>query len=385
MNTHSSAKAASLRKCLARILGMSLLAGIFAVGVTGQIRIGNIKVPVPNKPEPKNPPTTNPTTTAPNPNANRTPTTNGSRTGSTGTRNSTSTVKPETGATREQVEEFNKDMEPYRKGMHALMYMTRSKANNPSCREAPDVRSALTDGAAFLEIIKQKYPGIENPGWHFNENENYPRNMVGDIRRWAENREEIAKNCVNQLLGAQVAEKIAGTNSAIAEFEKREGYVLGINSFDKAARHAEVMEKYKEHYALVGITMPDDSVFAGYDAAHDRKVALANENAGKWVFPPTFHDPMIEAKARGWLKERDPKTTVVKIEMLHGEWQVNKHSNGIPSGRYKRGYVMFRMPGFQNCLVTSFALEQNYIGGGRFNAEAITSGMQHSLRAQTCK
>ena len=112
---------------------------------------------------------------------------------------------------------------------------------------------------------------------------------------------------------------------------------------------------------------------------------LRTENAGKWVFPPTFHDAMIEAKARGWLKDRDPKTTVVKIGMLHGEWQVNKHSNGIPSGRYKRGYVMFRMPGVQNCLVTSFALEQNYVGGGRFNAEAITSGMQHSLRMQLCK
>ena len=89
-----------------------------------------------------------------------------------------------------------------------------------------------------------------------------PISPVGDVRRWAENREEIAKNCVNQLLGAKVAEKISGIDSAIAEFDKREGYVLGHNSFDKAARHAELMETYKEHYALVGITMPDDSVFA---------------------------------------------------------------------------------------------------------------------------
>lgn len=103
------------------------------------------------------------------------------------------------------------------------------------------------------------------------------------------------------------------------------------------------------------------------------------------MFPPTEHDPMIEAKARSWLKNADPKATVVKIGMLHGEWQVNKHSNGIPSGRYKRGYVMFRVPGFQNCLVNDFALEQNYIGGGRFNAEAITTGMSHTLRVQLCK
>src|SRR6185436_17414304 len=214
---------------------------------------------------------------------------------------------------------------------------------------------------------------------------NAEHHLVGDFRRAAENREAIVKKCVNGLMEARLKSELAGINSAIAEFEKREGYVLGQDSFDKAARHAKLMEKYKEHYALVGITMSDDSVFAEYDVAHDRLVALANENAGKWVFPPTFHDAMIEAKARGWLKDRNPKTTVVKIGMLHGDWQVNHLSNGIPSGRYKRGYVMFRMPGSQNCLVTSFALEQNYIGGGRFNAEAITSGMQHSLRAQLCK
>lgn len=358
---------------------LCLIIAMFAISASAQIRIGNITIPGTKKPETTKPPTTNPNTTRPNPNGNRTPTTTNANT------QPTTNTTVETGASKEQVEAFNKDMEPYRKGIHALNYMSRSKAENPSCREAQDVRSALTDGAAFLEIIKQKYPGIENPSWHFNENENVPRHRVGDIRRWVENREEIAKNCVNQLLSAKVAENIRATQSAIAEFDKREGYVLGQNSFDKAARHAELMEKYKEHYALVGITMPDDSVFAEYDVAHDRLVALANENAGKWVFPPTFHDAMIEAKARGWLKDRNPKTTVVKIGMLHGDWQVNHLSNGIPSGRYKRGYVMFRMPGSQNCLVTSFALEQNYIGNGRFNAEAITSGMQHSLRAQTCK
>jgi len=349
---------------------------MFAIGASAQIRIGNVEIKMPKNPQPKNPPTTNPTT--PNVNGNRTPTT----TPNANTRPTTNT-RVATGPSEEQVKAFRADMEPYKQGMQDLMYMSRSKASNPSCHELPSVRKALTDGAAFLEIIKQKYPGIENQKGY--SNEDIPYHTVGDVRRWAENREEIAKSCVNQLLGAKVAENIRATESAIAEFEKREGYVLGQNSFDKAARHAELMEKYKEHYALVGITMPDDSVFAEYDAAHERLVALANENAGKWVFPPTFHDAMIEAKARGWLKDRNPKTTVVKIGMLHGDWQVNHLSNGIPSGRYKRGYVMFRMPGSQNCLVTSFALEQNYIGGGRFNAEAITSGMQHSLRVQLCK
>lgn len=379
MNIYSSVKR-NPRRTFARIIALCFVTALFAIGASAQIRIGNIKIPMPKNPQPKNPPpTVNSNPTPPNPNGNKTPTTPTANTRPT----STSNTRVETGATREQIKAFTDDMYPYRVGMDKLVYMANTKGFNPSCRDAKELRRALTEGAAFLEIIKQKYPGIENPSWFTDRN--YPMTFVGDVRRAAENREEIAKNCVNQLMGGKLAEKIGSIQSAIAEFDKREGYVLGINSFDKAARHAELIEMYKENYALVGITMPDDSVFAEYDAAHAPLVALANENAGKWVFPPTFHDAMIEAKARGWLKDRDPKATVVKIGMLHGEWQVNHHSNGIPSGRYKRGYVMFRLPGSQNCLVTSFALEQNYIGGGRFNAEAITSGMQHSLRAQLCK
>jgi len=366
MNNYPQAKRSQRRPLIARIIALCFITAIFAVGASAQISIGGIRIPLPKNPQPTN-----------NPNVNRTPTTPNVNT------RPTANTTVGTGATDEQVRAFNKDMEPYRNGIQQLMYMARSKASNPSCRELPSVRKALTDGAAFLEIIKQKYPGIENQKGY--SNEDIPYHTVGDVRRWAENREEIAKSCVNQLMGAKVAEEIRGINSAIAEFDKREGYVLGQDSFDKAARHAALMEKYKEHYALVGITTPDDSVLAEYEVAHARLVALANENAGKWVFPPTFHDAMIEAKARGWLKDRNPKTTVAKIGMLHGDWQVNKHSNGIPSGRYKRGYVMFRLPGAQNCLVTSFALEQNYVGAGRFNAEAITSGLTHTLQMQTCK
>ena len=372
MNQHSSTK-------LTRIIALCFMTAVFAIGASAQIRIGDIKIPVPKNPQPKNPPTTNTNPTIPSPNGNKTPTT------PTANTRPTSNTRVETGATRDQVSEFNKDMAPYRNGMNSLLWWSTSTNSITSgCGEVHSIKRALTEGAAFLEIIKQKYPGIENPSWSAGNSEHH---QVGDYRRAAENREAIVKKCVNGLVAERLKTKIASIDDAIAGFDKGEwgGYVLAHNFNDQAARHAEVMERWKEAYAAAGITMPDESVFAEYDAAHERLVAHANQNAGKWVFPPTFRDAMIEAKARGWLKDRDPKATVVKIGMLHGEWQVNKHSNGIPSGRYKRGYVMFRMPGVQNCLVTSFALEQNYIGGGRFNAEAVTSGMQHSLRMQLCK
>ncbi|MFZ0748788.1 MAG: hypothetical protein WAM70_05465, partial [Pyrinomonadaceae bacterium] len=324
MNQHSSTK-------LARIIALCFMTALFAIGASAQIRIGDIKIPLPKNPknpQPKNPPTTNTNPTIPNPNGNKTPTT------PTANTRPTSNPRVETGATRDQVSEFNKDMAPYREGMYSLKWWSESTNSITSgCGDVKSIRRNLTEGAAFLEIIKQKYPGIENPSWSAGNSEHH---LVGDFRRAAENREAIVKKCVNGLVVARLKTKIESIESAIAEFDKGEwgAYVLAHNFNDKAARHAEVMESWKEAYAAAGITMPDESVFAEYDAAHERLVTHANENAGKWVFPPTFRDPMIEAKARGWLKARDPRTTVVKIGMLHGEWQVNHHRSGIPSGRY---------------------------------------------------
>ena len=136
MNKHFSTK-------LARIVALCFVTVLFAISASAQIRIGNIEIKTPKNPQPNKPPTTNSNgNKIPNPNGNKTPT-------------STSNTNVETGATDEQVRAFNKDMEPYRNGIQQLMYMARSKASNPSCRELPSVRKALTDGAAFLEIITQ--------------------------------------------------------------------------------------------------------------------------------------------------------------------------------------------------------------------------------------
>ena len=361
------------RRTIASLSALCLIVATLAASASAQIDL-RIKIPTPRTPQPKNPPPKNPPA-MPNPNGNRTPTVSSNPT--------SNSSKIETGATRDQVSEFNKDMTPYREGMYSLKWWSESTDSIRSgCGDVKTLQRALTEGAAFLEIIKQKYPGIENPSWSAGNSEHH---LVGDFRRAAENREAIVKKCVNGLMDARLRTEIAGINSAIAEFDKREGYVLMRDFDDKAARHAALTERYKENYAAVGLTMPDDSVFAEYDAAHERLLALAAQHAGDFVFPPTFHDAMIEAKARAWLTQADPKAQLVKIGMLHGDWQVNHHSNGIPSGRYKRGYVMFRKPGTQQCLVNNFSYEQNYIGGGRFNQMAITSGMSHSLRMQTCK
>ncbi len=111
----------------------------------------------------------------------------------------------------------------------------------------------------------------------------------------------------------------------------------------------------------------------------------AKSQAGNYKWHWTGRDAMIEGKARGWLAQKDPKGTVLRIGMLHTEWQVDSVNGSVPKGRYKRGYVMYRKPGLEHCIVNSFSFEQSYLGNGRYSDMAVTSGMGNSLRLQHCQ
>jgi hypothetical protein len=198
------------------------------------------------------------------------------------------------------------------------------------------------------------------------------------------------KTCITTRLSADLKSRAEGLEDTLAKFRAGQpagewaGFVLSLHFDEPALLHARFVEKYKDSFAVVGATMPDDSVFGPYDAALKALVEEARQQAGKWKWQWTGHDAMIEGKARAWLAQKDPKGTVVKLGMLHTDWQVDSVNGSIPKGRYKRGYVMYRKPGLQQCIVNSFSLEQNYMGGGRYNEMVVTSGMGNALRLQNC-
>jgi hypothetical protein len=368
---------------LKRIIAIGFILVSFALSASAQISIKDIKIGG-KKPELNKPAVTQP-------NSNKTPPSVGNGNGIPGNTG--------TGATRDEVNSFMKDLQLFvrdrmktgpkgsGKGLYLLKNMAADAARNDpkGCgTEAANLRTALDDGAAFAEIVRQKYPNIENPSWTRDEEQ-----MVGDWRRAAENRVEIVKSCVTTKFAVNlrsVTEKLEESFAKIkADPKTADGFILSKNFDDPAAARAVLLGRYKDEFALIGVAMPDASVFAEHDAAQKAIVDEAKKNAGLWNYPWTYHNAMIEAKARGLFAKWDPKGTIVKINTKYSDWQVDSVNGSIPKGRYNGGYIMFRRPGIQQCLVVAFAYEQNYLGGGKYNDMAVTSGMTHALRMQNCK
>jgi len=359
MNNHFIEKRKIRQVSITSVLGICFIMAL-TVGATAQVNIGGIRVeikkPDTKKPEPKNPPNTN------------------------GNVN-TNTTKPQAnGPSRELVQAFKEDAKPYREGIFFLKNMldNTDKSWAPVYNEE-SIRSGLEAGAGLVELVRQKYPNIADPSWA-----SQFEDKVGTWRQIAETRVEIAKNYLNKRIVFVMAERAKSLDEKRTKIQIHDGFVLHRDFDDKEKLRAELAKEYNSMFALVNIK-PDASAFAPYETALDALLDEAKKRAGEWNWYGIYHDAALEAKARSWFKDFEPKGQIVKSGFEHSTWQVNTGSNGIPRGRYKRGYIMYRKPGVEQCVVANFSYEQNYMGGGRYNDMANTSGFSYIARLQSCK
>jgi hypothetical protein len=279
------------------------------------------------------------------------------------------------------VQAFKKDVAPYREAVLWITSMQEDRDKDWSpIYSADTIRKSLESASAFAEIIKQKYANVEDPSWATNWDD-----KIGSWRRLIENRDQIAREYVSAKIGAALKGKAAQLDKDRGNFASYQGFSLPVGFDERDLLHSIVSKEFTPIFAAAGLTMPENSVFALYDKSVDAILDEAKKHAGDWKWDATLHDAAAEAKARLWMKSFDPKGEVVKTGMSDAAWQVNKNNLGIPTGRYKRGKVMYRKPGLEQCIVAKFSFEQTYQGGGQYNAMSNTSGFTYLVRLQNCK
>jgi len=364
------------RQAIRQVIAICFILAVSVISVAGQIKIGGVSIGGVKKPEVKQPtnPNTPPANTPSSPNQPAATNANSNGGGS-------SNANSDKGPSRQVVEAFRTDAQPYSKGINGLSDMQDHIGKDWSPLESADsIRKYLEQAAALAAIIQQKYPNIENPDW--SRNWEY---KVGDWRRLAEDREKVVKAYLSDKVGAVARNKAKELDKHRANMSTLAGYALPADFTDREKAHAEVAKELAPMFALVGMTTPDNSAYTAYDTALDALIAEEKKQAGAWGWGATFHDAAIEAKARSWMSNLDPKAQVISMGLTDATWEVNKNSLGIPEGRYRRGLIMYRKPGIDVCVVAKFSFEQNYVGAGRYDAMAKTSGMTYLVRLQTCK
>jgi hypothetical protein len=82
----------------------------------------------------------------------------------------------------------------------------------------------------------------------------------------------------------------------------------------------------------------------------------------------THHDSGEESLMREAIKEEFPGAEVLGVGLKMANWEIEKHSNGIPSSRYKYGMVWLKSPAFEDgfCRIAYVNVVGDYAGGSSY-------------------
>ena len=171
-------------------------------------------------------------------------------------------------------------------------------------------------------------------------------------------------------------------NFHIEEIQKREKEVNEYNPADDAymvsasnedyllfAVSPRAREKWMKGFGILDIReTPNNRVDAALDAlaaAAAKKLPIYLPNAANFA----FRNPLEEKMMKGKL-DNLATLKIHKIGLAHGTWQISKNDFGLPTARYKRGYIWVRDTADDHpyCRLYQVNIIQDYAGGGTYGA-----------------
>lgn len=112
-----------------------------------------------------------------------------------------------------------------------------------------------------------------------------------------------------------------------------------------------------------------------YDAGLDALATAAAKKLPEYLPKQNqfaLRDPSIERMMTAKLKNAATLKTL-KIGILHANWQIEKNSLGLPTNRYREGFIWIKDPADDHpyCHVYGFVIQQDYSGGGTYGASFV--------------
>jgi len=108
-----------------------------------------------------------------------------------------------------------------------------------------------------------------------------------------------------------------------------------------------------------------DPVFDSLGDAVSRKLAMYKPNQRYFA----FRSPADESLMMGQLRTSQTRK-ILKIGLAQATWEIYKDSIGLPSYRFKRGYILAKDSADDHpyCKLYYISIVQEYAGGGKYGA-----------------
>jgi hypothetical protein len=126
-------------------------------------------------------------------------------------------------------------------------------------------------------------------------------------------------------------------------------------------------EYYKQDQFAPGQQAILNPVLDGLGEAVTRKLSAYKPNPRYFA----FHNPADEKLMLGQLRV-SPTRKIFQAGLSQANWEIYKDSFGLPSYRFKRGYILAKDSADDHpfCKLYYISIVQDYAGGGRYAASA---------------
>ncbi|MEQ1605078.1 MAG: hypothetical protein ABL999_09430 [Pyrinomonadaceae bacterium] len=244
--------------------------------------------------------------------------------------------------------------------------------------EAAKWNEVMGDLAELDEVCK-KYPNLKNPPGRQTE-------LVGLAKSWCEiaaNRVEMRKKAVQ--VGAEY-ELRNRTQNRIYDMENamRNNFESVLDDyqmmvFEPEAHRQKMAAELQAEYAKRGAQLPNDFYNKYAEIAPKMKTLIEQSVATRTWTMPVIKDAALESLMRGQYAKNPAvaKATVLKVGFVASTWASVDDMNWISTTgnvslyrieknkhRFRRGYVLVRMPNRPECQAREFVLRQDRKGGG---------------------
>lgn len=232
---------------------------------------------------------------------------------------------------------------------------------------------------AELDIVCKKYPNMKNPPGRQPELAYLPRSWC----EIAANRLELRKKAVQ--VGAEY-ELRNRTQNRIYDMENAmrnnfesvlDDYQLMV--FEPDAHRQKMAAELQSEYAKRGAQLPTDFYDKYAAIAPKMKTLIEQQMETRTWTMPVIKDAALESLIRGQYAKNPAvaKVTVLKVGFVASTWASVDDMNWISTTgnvslyrieknkhRFRRGYVLVKMPNRPGCQAREFVLRQDRAGGG---------------------
>ncbi|CAN5609282.1 hypothetical protein BH10ACI3_BH10ACI3_24420 [soil metagenome] len=239
----------------------------------------------------------------------------------------------------------------------------------------------MSDLAELDQLCKTKYPKIKNPSGSY-----YRKELRILAKSWCEiaaNRVELHKRAfqvgAEKTLGDRTQNRVYDMENAMRNnFESvLDDYQMMV--FESEAHRQKMKAELQAEYAKLGAQLPDN-FYDKYAAIAPKMKTLIEQSIAtrNWTMP-AVKDASVEAFIRGQYAKNPAvsKATILKVGFVATGWASVDDMNWISTTgnvsfyrvernkhRFRRGYVLVKMPNRPDCQAREFVLRQDRAGGG---------------------